>query len=120
MEFNDFEWHDAIILSINIDRSDAGNKDEIEFIISNDETIYSLRFKEVYQANLSLNFGVISEETIREAYILNENDLLNEIKIKWSKIDVSIEELKCYFIETNSTNSKLFIYSLDFVISKLN
>jgi hypothetical protein len=106
-------------VSINIDRSDAGNKDEIEFILKKDENLFNLKFMDVYQANLNLNFGVVSEETIREAYILDENDLLNEIKNKWSKIGVSISDLKCYLIETNSTSSNLLIYSIDFVIKKL-
>jgi hypothetical protein len=115
-KFDTFEWHDAIIKSIVIDRSDAGNNDIIEmFIIWPSEVESKIIFKDVYYANLSLNFGVIAEDTIMDASIIDSSDIdIVNIKNKWAKYFVGINDIKGFEILTSSTVSTIRIFALSF------
>lgn len=115
-KFNAFEWHDAIIKSIIIDRSNAGNNDIIEMFITWPSEIESkIVFKDVYHANLSLNFGVIAEDTIMDASIIDSSDIdILNIKNKWARHFDGINEIKGFEILTLSTVSTIRIFALSF------
>ncbi|WP_306353298.1 hypothetical protein [Flavobacterium sp. '19STA2R22 D10 B1'] len=120
-EFNLLEWHDATLKCINIDRSNPGYNDSIEIDIvwpSGGEN--KLIFKDVYSANFSLNFGVIAEESILGASIIdNSNVEIIKIKEKWSKLYDGIKDLYGFEIKTASTASNIKIFALSFSLENV-
>lgn len=116
--FNELEWHDAILKKIIIDKDDNINSDTIEmYIIWPSGIENKLIFKDVYYANLSLNFGIIGEDTIREASLIesSDNDIIN-VKRVWEKHYEGINKIKGFKILTNSTASTIKIFSLSYLI----
>lgn len=118
MNFNDFYWHDSIIESIYIDRSDPGIKDEMQFKIKSiEEKNYTLIFKNVYWSSLNLNFGIIAQESILDAIILDDNDrdLINFYS-SWKGLMDKIK-LTVFLIKMNSTGSiiKIIAEKYEFV-----
>lgn len=114
MKFDDIEWHDQILTEINIDRSDPGKIDSIEIrlVINGEKAI--IEFINVYHAQLNMNFGIVAEESIRYGAVELESDELLNIKEKWQKISANLDNLKCYIFNTNSTNSIIKIYALNY------
>lgn len=121
MNFNDFFWHDAIIKKITIDRSEPGIIDEISLDIEWPEQKGNsvLVFEEVYWATLNLNFGIVADETILDAAILdvNDKDLIN-FYVKWNGMldDVKID---AYEIRLNSTGGQVKILAKGFRVGKI-
>ncbi len=119
-KFNELPWHDAELVNINIDRSDPGNSDDVNLIISWPNGNKSeLIFHDCYALKTQLNFGVIAQETVRDAVCLDDSEQLTEIQNKWKKVGSELDTLKQYRIETNSTNSQIEIYSLGYRIKAL-
>lgn len=118
LDFNSLEWHDAVIKSIVIDRSDPGTIDTIEFLIHWPSGYNSkVVFKDVYMAVLSLNFGVVAEESILDASLVEEQTLdMQSLKDKWRRFYPGIEAVQCYEIKTSSTNSDIRIYAMFFEV----
>ena len=108
-DFNDCYWHDSILKSIYIDRSNPGNVDTIEMIIDwYDEPESRIIFQDVYLFKATMNFGIIAQESILTASIAppDDPDLLEFYhKIKFPKHI----RLNCYVIETNSTGGLIKI-----------
>lgn len=117
LNFNDLEWHDAVIKNIIVDRNNPGNKDTIEIsIVWPSGKKNKIVFNNVYYANLSLGFGVVADEVVSEAQVSYDNDdHLAEIKSMWSKHYTAIENIKAYKISTSSTGSiiKVIAFSFD-------
>jgi len=122
-EFNDLEWHDARLENISIDRSNSdkvNNVDTIELVIrwpSQNKNI--IIFENVYQANLNLNFGVVAEDSIYTARVKEESKEAELIKEKWIELYKGIENLICFEIVTNTTNSVIQIFAMSFSIFEL-
>lgn len=111
MNFNEYYWHDATIKNIQIDRTNPGVKDiillEIEWPENKEKSIFI--FEDVYWASFNLNFGVVCDETILSAELINgEDEDLDNFNSKW-KGAMSDVKLNAYKIELNSTGSKLKI-----------
>ncbi len=119
MNFNDVEWHDSIIKKILIDRNNPGNIDSIEFEIEwINQKIERLIFSGVYWANLSLNFGIIAEESILNAYVIDNNDKdLAHLNERW-KNSINISELRVFILNLNSTGGTIKIIAKNFHICK--
>lgn len=116
--FNSLPWHDAELLSINIDRSNAGNSDTVALSIKwPDGNKSNIIFNDCYLLDARMNFGIIAEESILEAMCLNENDQILEIKSRWQSLGVELNSICCYRIITNSTNSQIEIYALSYTLS---
>ncbi|MVT08112.1 hypothetical protein [Chitinophaga tropicalis] len=108
--FDDCYWHDSILKSIYIDRSNPGHVDTIEMIIDwYDEPESRIIFKDVYLFKATMNFGIIAHESILTAGIapLDDPDLV-EFYRKKKKFPQHIQ-LNCYIIETNSTGGLIKI-----------
>lgn len=121
MEFNDFLWHDAIVKSISIDRNNPGIKDVIKLEIQwLDGEVVDFVFTDVYFAQLSLNFGIVTTETILTAESCGENDpdLVN-LYNKW-KGHLSNVNLNTYIFKFNSTASVIKIIAGGFTTSAAN
>lgn len=113
--FNSLPWHDAELLSLNIDRSNAGNTDTVVLKIKwpNGEE-NKIIFEDCYLLEAKMNFGIVALETIREAMCLVEGELSAEIKNNWKSLGVNLDALRCYRLNTNSTNSFINIYALSY------
>lgn len=110
MNFNDFYWHDSVIKEIIIDRNNPGRKDEIQFdiLFPDKKKIVHFFFENVQYASFHLNFGIIAEETILEASML-ENDIdLSNLYLKWNGLMDDVE-LTVYSIKLNSTGGNIKI-----------
>ncbi len=120
MKLKDFNFHDALLKTIIIERHNPGYHDEIRIKVSfSDASEVSILFEECFQANLKLNFGVIAEETIYDLYESEEEEEMLLLKEKWSKIGGDVEGLKFFCIETNSTNSLIKIFAKSYQIHLL-
>ncbi|ADB39484.1 hypothetical protein [Spirosoma linguale] len=110
MDFDDFHWHDSGLKSIHIDRSNPGYNDSIVLEIEwCDIGVGRLIFQEVYKAKFDLNFGIIAQESILDAYSTRDDD---ELHLLTSTFE--IHDLTCYVINTNSTSGQLKIYAKNF------
>lgn len=117
MAFDQLYWHDSILNEICIDRNDPGNSDTIALVIDwQDVGIKKLVFKDVYWANLNMNFGIVAKETIDSGFIAPSDDLdLQNLREKWSKMNTKLE-LNCYVIKINSTRSEMKIIAKNFTL----
>lgn len=117
INFNDLHWHDSVIKSISIDRTDPGIDDNIIFDIDWSNSINSfLKFTDVYWASMNLNFGIIAEESIYYAEKLgNDDEDLIQFYKGWKSLMDDVE-LQVFQIELNSTGSKIKIIAKNFEI----
>jgi hypothetical protein len=117
MDFNSLTWHDSIIEKIYINRENPGKNDVIQIEISwpnGENNIVS--FKDVYWADLNMNFGIVSPESILKAYSEGkENETVKHFYSKWKGM-INDVDLNYYEIETNSTSSKIRIIAQKFEI----
>jgi hypothetical protein len=117
MDFNDFYWHDAVILNITIDRNDPGRIDTILFEIEfPDIGKVNFSFDSVYWIKMNLNFGIIASESILTAFIAERSDPdFVFISSTWEKF-IDNTTLDCYVIELNSTGGEIKIIATGFRI----
>ncbi|MEP3245481.1 MAG: hypothetical protein ABJN40_01660 [Sneathiella sp.] len=116
-KFDSLQWHDAELLSISIDRSNAGNNDTVSIAVRwPDGSQNNVVFRDCYLLDAVMNFGVIAEESILEAICLDTGRRISEIKRNWEKLGVNLEGISCYRIVTNSTNSQIDIYAMSFIL----
>ncbi len=59
-----------------------------------------------------MNFGIVAEESILSAVCSSEDEEIAAIKSKWTPLGVELDDLRCYTINTNSTNSSLKVFAL--------
>lgn len=85
MNFNNIEWHDSVLKEIFIDRKNPGENDILVLNIDfQEEGLKSVIFEDVYWSCLNLNFGIIADETILDAYMEGkENEDLKNLYSKW-------------------------------------
>lgn len=115
LDFLDFEWHDAIIKKIDIDRSDSGNNDIIIFDIEfPDGNRKKVEFQEVYQAQFNMNFGVIADECIADVDI--ETKLDDAFMNKWNNLLGDLSDFRIITLRTSSTSSVFKITAKNVVI----
>jgi hypothetical protein len=117
--FNDFYWHDAEIKEIIIDRHNPGKRDEIQFniLFPDKRKVVLFIFEKVYYASFDLNFGIIADETILKASVLEKDDDLDILYSRW-KGSLDHVKLNIYSIELNSTGGKIKIIATSFRVEK--
>lgn len=116
MNLNDYYWHDSIIKNIQIDRRSPGIMDtiifEIEWAENNKKT--NIVFEEVYWVSMNMNFGIIADETILNAFELEETDQdLKDLYLNWKGM-INDVKLKGYKFSMNSTGSEIKIIAKRF------
>jgi hypothetical protein len=121
MDFNEYYWHDAVIKNIQIDRNNPGDKDTILFEIQwpqNNQKSFFI-FEGVYWASFNLNFGIVADETILRAQLLDSQD--GDLVNLYSKWKGAMDDIKLfpYIIELNSTGGYIKIISKGFREDKL-
>jgi len=110
--------HDAELLSINIDRLNAGNCDTVVLKVNwPDGSPCTIAFNDCYFFDAQMNFGVVAEESILEAACIEGTQQILEMKRKWKSMGVALDNLSCYRVVTNSTKSKIDIYALSYTLS---
>jgi len=120
-DFNEYHWHDSIIKNIQIDRNNPGEADtilfEIEWPENNEKSFFT--FEDVYWASFNLNFGIVSDETILHAQILDAQD--KDLNIFYSKWKGKMDDIRLhtYGIELNSTGGYIKIIAKGFREAKL-
>lgn len=116
IDFNDYEWHDAVLKDLHIDRSNPGHNDTISMdIVWPDKTKSIIIFEDVYKAIMELNFGAIGTDCILEADIAPGNDKdLVALKDEWK--DANIGEVHCYVFQTTTAGSKIKIIAKNFTV----
>lgn len=116
-KFNLLPWHDAVLSSVSIDRSDAGKSDTVALTIKwPDGHKNDVVFNDCYFLCAMMNFGVIAEESILEGVCFSQSDRILEIKSKWQSLGVELGDLRGYRLITNSTNSRIEIYALSYAL----
>ncbi|HTN36211.1 MAG TPA: hypothetical protein VL053_04000 [Arachidicoccus sp.] len=108
MNYNDFFWHDAIIKNIQIDGNNPGIKDTMIFEIKwpEEKGRTTFVFEDIYSAEMSLNIGIVSDETILNSMQLEENnEYLTNFYSKWKGTKSNVK-LNTYIIDLNSTGGK--------------
>ena len=115
--FDALPWHDAELLEISVDRRHAGERDEVRLRIAwpqGEEA--TLLFRGCYSMNAAMNFGVIATEQILAARIVEQDPGLIALRKQWAPLGLSLQKLRCFQIETNSTASVIRIYAQEFEI----
>ena len=105
MNFHDLEWHDAIIKSIKVDRSDPELIDTIALEIHwpNDEN-NTVLFEGVDWANIDLHFYYLGPDYISDATVLERVD----------------DEVACYLTKRQHLlDSKSDFYSIKSSVSEI-
>lgn len=74
-------------------------------------------FRDCYAMMAEMNFGVIAEERIASASLIDDDPDLNSIRDRWKPLGVSLEMLRCYRLETSSTSSVIRIYAKQFEVA---
>lgn len=120
--FNDLPWHDATLKYIYINREDPGTSDVIKLLIDwpDGSSSSTIEFCDCYSLHANMNFGIVADESILTAECVTDSKELKSICQEWSKAGVNLEKLKCFKIITNSTNSIINIYALNFKIEDFN
>lgn len=115
--FNDLAWHDAVLLQMTVDRGSPGENDEILLAVEwPDGTQQQIRFVDCYLLEAQMNFGVVAPESIRDARCSKESSQLGEVRERWGGLGVTLDDLKCFEVCTNSTASVIRIFARDFQI----
>ncbi len=119
MKFHDYEWHDAKLKNIQIDRTNLNGGDVnsiVMLIVWPDGSPARVIFSGVKNAVFNLKFGLILNEgdTILRADIAQENDLgLVEFYEKWRPF--GLFGINYFLFQTNS-GSKIKIFAEKFEI----
>lgn len=109
-QFQALPWHDAVLLELSVNRASAGLRDEVILDIEwPDATRQRLTFKDCYKAELLLNFGVLGNDTIRDADVAVDTPSLVAVRERWGRLGVDLRDLEEYRITTNTTASTIVI-----------
>lgn len=110
--FEAMEWHDAVLLSLNIDRRSPGERDEVVLAVEwLDGRKQKVRFTDCYALDAQMNFGVVAPESIRAARCIADAPKLAEMRRRWMTLGVDLGDIRCFEFTTNATASEIRIYS---------
>lgn len=110
--FEDLPWHDATLLELSVDRRRAGEADEVALSMQWPDGQRSvIRFIECYALVATMNFGVVAEETVRQATDSGDAEELRQHQARWSRLGVELSDLRMFTIETNSTASTISVFA---------
>lgn len=112
------EWHDAVLLSLYIDRRIPGERDEVALLVEwPDGRIRNVRFTDCYAFDAHMNFGVTAPESIRAVRCIADAPKLAEMRQRWMTLGVDLGDLQCFEITTNSTATEIRVFAKGFKVS---
>src|ERR1700722_16227464 len=112
-EFNQFPWHDAVLLKIVIDRSQEENVRIFVRWPEDAETMSTcIEFKDCYALQANMNYGMVPPDSIMHAECILDSLEIDTIKKTWGEMGFDLSGLRCYYINTNSTNSVIKAFAL--------
>lgn len=112
------DWHDAVLLTMKIDRRAPGDRDEVALLVEwPDGRKRTVSFADCYALDAQMNFGVIAAESIRTAQCIEHSPRLAEIRRRWVALGVDLGALRCFEFTTNSTASEIRVYATRFELS---
>jgi hypothetical protein len=110
--FEALEWHDAVLLSVSIDRRSPGECDEVVLTVQwANEQEQKVRFIDCYALDAQMNFGVAAPESIRAARCILESPKLADMRQRWAAVGVDLQDVCCFEITTNSTASVIRVFA---------
>ena len=113
--FDDLPWHDAELLSVEVDRRRAGHVDEVVIVVRwPDATTSRIRFLDCWRLEALMNFGIVAVETVLSAWEDGENEGVRRIQDTWGP-GANVHDLRCFVIETNSTGGTITVYARQWV-----
>lgn len=115
--FNSFEWHDATLEEILVDRRNPGESDEVTITMEwTDGSRQRLRFEKCYEVEARMNFGILAQESVLHARCSTECIHLDTLRQKWMSMGVVLEATRCFEIFTNSTGGTIRICAKRLVV----
>lgn len=115
--FDQLPWHDAELLDLWVDRRKPGENDEVRLkVIWPDGEEATVLFCNCYALATEMNFGVIAEERIANASVLENDPYLIAIRDRWKLLGIALDALRCYRLETSSTSSIIRIYASQILV----
>lgn len=116
--FNSLPWHDAELLELAVDRRNARERDEVRLrVVWPQGEQATLFFCDCYAMTAELKFGVIADERIAIASLIDDDPDLISIRSRWKPLGVSLDVLRCYRLEMSSTSSVIRIYAKRFEVA---
>jgi hypothetical protein len=116
--FGALEWHDAVLLSLNIDRRAPGERDEVALLVEwPDGRKQRVRFTDCYALDAQMNFGVMAPESIRVARCIADTPKLAGMRQRWKALGIELEDLRCFEFIANSTASEIRVYAKRFEVA---
>ncbi len=114
--FNELPWHDAALVSLQIDRRNPGIVDTVELLVQwpKEEVVSTVLFLDCYALQLNMNFGVVASESILVAQCFDKSPELQLIIDKWRSAEIG--SLVHFRLETNSTGGIINIFAKRFQI----
>ena len=116
MNFEDLAWHDAVLLSLSVDRRSRPEQDQVLLKVEwPDGCQNNLLFGDCYGLRALLNFGYIGDDSILTAQVTSDDEDLKSLRERWAKLS-PLDGVRCYSIETNTTASSIKIFARTFEV----
>lgn len=113
--FDDLVWHDATLLSIELDRRDPGHRDELALVVEwPDGQRNRLIFTDCYLLVARMHFGIIASESILTATCSTDAPEVAEVRETCRRYGADFADLHCFEIETNSTGGTIRVVARGF------
>ncbi len=119
-ELIEYTWHDAVLLSVYVDRASAGQTDSIILSVqSRTGQRLEVRFGNCYALCCEMNFGVVAAETIRSFSELDNCEDAAKLRRGLSWLGSKLSQVKYFRLETNSTASVILVAAIDIEVCEL-
>ncbi len=116
--FEAMHWHDSVLLSLNVDRGNPGNRDDVVLMVAwPDGRKQKVCFADCYALEATMNFGVIAPESICAARCIAASPKLAEMRRRWAALGVDLKSLRCFALTTNSTAGEICIYAMRYQVA---
>jgi len=118
IQFDDLPWHDAVLLTVDLDRRDPGNRDEVAIEVQWPQgNIERIRFEDCYAFDAVMNFGVVAAESIGHAHREVDSPKLHAVRAAWKRVGVELNDLVCFELVMSSTASTIKVYARSFEVA---
>lgn len=105
------EWHDAALLSVEIDRRDPGERDELALAVRwPSERTSRVVFFGCNAIAIQMHGGYLGPDCILNAWESESGDLLRDVLATWARYPGGLTvSLKQFRVETNTTGGTITV-----------